>query len=559
MKFFQYILLATLFLLTNAVFAQDESYFRGNSLEIITKKGKQGVYNTQTKRFVIKPVYDEIHITYFEDLGFWFRNVFDCSIGNKKLSLVVDLREKVTYEYDESSNLFEFLILNNKQKKKGIYNAWKSKTIAKPIYDSIFFISWSLYHAINGINFKDNYGGCVVYNEIDFEAKRRQSEMYAIMIKGNKFVALNLKKEAIDSVSTLFYFKDIENIYGTGYQLIDLKGENYIFDSSFLLKNKFQVFCPKNDKIKKGNKYGLMNRQGNVYMPVEFDSIQRIKNYYLCFKNNNVSYAKTTLLNYGDSIWFKIDTIKIGHNGVQQVVGFDEDVFTIKINDKWKFRYFKDSFEYDSIYKIDRKVLLKKDGKWSLNFIKDYNERRKISRYPTPYYKNKKKAIRKEKRKNIELFKVIKQQPCCGYEYQTHFLWDSIAILNGDNYWHVAKQNNKILILNGGGYTLIKLKENKVNKIGFEKIQYQYKYFSAERIDWEYKVIKKENRGEKEFVYVLVNKKPLFKKPYQAKRYLQNGKLVKQPTFKKSIYAEIKNYLSAHKRARKENRKLKEK
>jgi hypothetical protein len=390
--------------------------------------------------------------------------------------------------------------------------------------------------------------------------------MYAVMIKGNKFVALNLKKEAIDSVSTLFYFKDIENIYGTGYQLMDLKGENYIFDSSFLLMNKFQVFCPKNDIIKKGSKYGLMNRQGNVYMPVEFDSIQRIKNYYLCFKNDNVSYAKTTLLNYGDSTWFKIDTIKIGHNGVQQVVGFDEDVFTIKINDKWKFRYFKNSFEYDSIYKVDRKVLLKKDGKWSLNTIISNDVWRRNYNNPTPYYKNKRKRERKEKRKNkelykknIELFKVMKQQPCCGYSYQTHFLWDSIAILNGNNYWHVAKQNNKILILNDGGHTLIKLKENKVNKIGFEKIQYQYKYFSAERIDWEYKAIKKENKGEKEFVYVLVNKKPLFKKPYQAKRYLQKGKLVKQPNFKKSIYAEIKNYLSAHKRARKENRKLKEK
>lgn len=559
MKFLQYILLAFWFLLTNAAFAQRDSASWRDHLKIVTKKGKQGVYNTKTKRFVIKPVYDEIYIPYFEDLGLWFHHVFDCSIGNKKLSLVVDLGEKVTYEFDESSNLFEFLIVNNKQKKKGIYNAWKSKTIAKPIYDSIFFISWSLYHAINGINFKDNYGGCVVYNEIDFEAKRRQSEMYAIMIMGNKFIALNLKKEAIDSVSTLFYFKDIENIYGTGYQLIDLKGENYTFDSSFLLMNKFQVFCPKNDIIKKGSKYGLMNRQGNVYMPVEFDSIQSIKNYYLCFKNDNVSYAKTILLNYGDSTWFKIDTIKIGNNGVQQVVGFDENAFIIKINDKWKFRNFQDSSEYDSIYKIDRKVLLKKDGKWSLNFIKDYNERRKTSRNPTPYYKNKNKAIRKEKRKNEELFKVMKQQPCCGYEYQTHFLWDSIAIINGNNYWHVAKQNNKVLILNGGGHTLIKIKENKVSEVGSETIAYQYKYFSAERIDWEYKVIKKENKGEKEFVYVWVNKKPLFKKPYQAKRYLQNGKLVKQPTFKSSIYFQIKNYLRERKEARKENRKLKEK
>jgi hypothetical protein len=120
-----------------------------------------------------------------------------------------------------------------------------------------------------------------------------------------------------------------------------------------------------------------------------------------------------------------------------------------------------------------------------------------------------------------------------------------------------AIKNNFVHILDEWGFSEFKINSKKVYEVGVGLLPYPYKYFSSEKIDNLYKVVRRKKEGQKVFVYIVINKQPLFKKPYKAKMYLQNGKLVKQPTFKKSLYSEIKNYLRERKEARQENRKLK--
>jgi hypothetical protein len=322
------------------------------------------------------------------------------------------------------------------------------------------------------------------------------------------------------------------------------------------------------DIVKHHNEYGLYSYElGALYLPIEYDSILQEKKIYKTYKDNKIGYARRLSKGsgYNNSSNYYYNVINADSN-IEQVANFDEEIYTVKINGKWEFRNFSDNNRYDSIYIVNekytysRKVFLKKDGKWSLNFIEDNNERRINSKNPTPYYKNKKKGIRKEKRKNKELYKVMKQQPCCGYSYQTHFLWNSFRILNKDySLYYIAKLENKTLILNSNGFSLIKLNQKKVFQVGLERLPYLDKYFSSEKIDGYYKVVRKIEEREKEFVYVIINKNPIFKESYHAIMYLQNGKLVKQPNFKLSIYSEIKNYLRERKEARKENRKLRKK
>lgn len=564
MKFFQYILLAFWFLLTNAAFAQDDATSWRSHLKIVTKKGKQGVYNTKTKRFVIKPVYDEIYKN-LEKIDLYtcvkiIKKEFGSDEDNKyeTETIVIDSNNNAFVEIN--SCFIKYILVRSANGKKGIFDDRQGNFITKVEFDTILFL--------NGSNF-----GYQIYDFLphSYANYKPNKDLYAILGKKNTYQIFNVCEGMIDKTAYIIdvnynpkvlYDYNSHDIYRSKYdsklQVVNFPDSNYEFDSSFVLLNSVKVNILNTDIVKHHNKYGLYTfEEGKFYLPIEYDSILQEKNHYKTYKNGKLGYARRWKKDdrHSDSTNYNYTIITVDSN-FEQVVDFDNEIYTVKINGKWEFRNFSDNNRYDSIYIVNekytysRKVFLKKDGKWSLNITKEENYG--WSRISSPrYYIN--------KRKNEEIYKVMKQKPCCGYEYQTHFLWDSIAIINGNNYWHVAKQNNKILILNDGGRTLIKLKENKVSKIDFEKIQYQYNYFSAERIDWEYKAIKKENKGEKEFVYVLVNKKPLLNKPYKVKRYLQNGKLVRQPTFKKSIYAEIKNYLSAHKRARKENRKLKEK
>lgn len=543
-------------MLTNATFAQKDATSWRTHLKIVTKKGKQGVYNTKTQRFVIKPVYDEIVKNLYQDFG---------QIGAYTMYNKVDLNEAKYIVIDSNYNvldiispvyLWKYAIVKNTKNKKGIYNFKIGDFVTKVEFDTILFVNYFN----NEIMDTPADGGGI---QLNFKPNK---DLYAILVKKNTCQIFNVEQHKIDTTANIIYIKSNDkvyennyywNIWDSKYQVINFPDSNYKFDSSFYLFNTLKVHVLNTDIVKHHNEYGLYSYElGALYLPIEYDSILQEKKIYKTYKDNKIGYARRLSKGsgYNNSSNYYYNVINADSN-IEQVANFDEEIYTVKINGKWEFRNFSDNYRYDSIYIVNekynynRKVFLKKDGKWSLNFMPYVG--------PSPRHIPASKYL--NKREKNELFKVMKQQPCCGYEYQTHFLWDSIAILNGNNYWHVAKQNNKILILNGGGHTLIKLKENKVSKIDFEKIQYQSNYFSAERIDWEYKVIKKENKGEKEFVYVLVNKKPLFKKPYQAKRYLQNGKLVKQPTFKKSIYAEIKSYLRERKWARKENRKLKEK
>lgn len=556
MKFFQYILLAFWFILTNAAFAQNDAASWRAHLKIVTKKGKQGVYNTQTKRFVIKPVYDEIIKNLYQDfgqIGAYRMNKFHL---NETKYIIIDSNYNVL-DIISPVYLWKYAIVKNVRSKKGIYNFNKGDFVTKVEFDTILFVNYFN----NEIEYPPTDGGGIPLN---FKPNK---ELYAILGKKNTYQIFNVEQHKIDTTANIIYIKSNDKVYednyywiikDSKYQVINLPDYNYEFDSSFYLLNSIKVHVLNNDIVKHYNKYGLYSYElGTFYLPTEYDSILLERNYYKTYKNSKIGYARRLSkgLGYNSYANYYYNVITPDSN-IEQVANFDEEIYTVKLNGKWEFRNFSDNNRYDSIYIVNekytysRKVFLKKDGKWSLNITKEkyYGWSRITS--PT-YYEN--------RRKNEDRFKVMKQQPCCGYEYQTHFLWDSIAFINGNNYWFLAKQNNKILVLNGGGQTLIKLKENKVNKIGFEKITYKYKYFSTERLDWVYKAIKKENNGEKEFVYVFVNKKPLFKKPYKAKRYLQNGKLVKQPNFKRTLYAQIRNYLYVCKNVRKENRKLKEK
>lgn len=556
-------------MLTNAAFAQKDDASWRTHLKIVTQKGKQGVYNTKTKRFVIKPVYDEIIKNlyhYYGQIGA-FKCVIENEVDSKKSKYIVIDSNYNVLDIISPVYLSKYAIVKNARNKKGIYNFNKGDFVTKVEFDTILFVNYFN----NEIEYPPTDGSGIPLN---FKPNK---DLYAILGKKNTYQIFNVEQHKIDTTANIIYIKSNDKVYednyywiikDSKYQVINLPDYNYEFDSSFYLLNTLKVHVLNTDILKLHNKYGLYAfEEGKFYLPIEYDSILQEKNYYKIYKDGKLGYARRLSKGsgYNSSSNYYYNVISPDSN-IEQVANFDEEIFTVKINGKWEFRNFSDNNRYDSIYLVDekytynRKVFLKKDGKWSLNFIKNNNEGRITSRNPTLYYKNKKKAIRKEKRKNKELYKVMKQQPCCGYSYQTLFLWNSFKILNKDySFYYVAKLENKTLILNSNGFSLIKLNQKKVFQVGLERLPYQDKYFSSEKIDGYYKVVRKIEEREKEFVYVIINKNPIFKEPYHAIMYLQNGKLVRQPNFKSSIYSQIKNYLRERKEARQENRKRRKK
>ncbi|MFZ4799441.1 MAG: hypothetical protein ACOYMA_18220 [Bacteroidia bacterium] len=513
MKFFQYILLVFWFLLTNVAFAQKDAESWRDNLKIVTQNGKQGVYNTKTKRFDIQPIYDEIYKKNDKEFG-----IYQCL---KIIGFWYDKDEAVKYEYktiiiDSNNYVFEptvsqwYSIVNNAKNKKGIYTFRKNLFLTKVEFDTILFVNiiipydakpWGS-HTSPSYNYKPN------------------QDLYAILGKKNKFKMLNVEQNKIDTSAYIIYLKSNDESFDNNnssylkdskLQVINLPDSNYEFDSSFYLFNSIKVHVLNTDIVKHNNKYGLYtHEEGKFYLPIEYDSVLQERNYYKTYKNGKLGYARR---------WSKDNyTIITADSNIEKLVDFDKEIYTLKINEKWEFRNFCDNNRYDSIYIVDekytynRKVFLKKDGKWSLNFMP----------YEGVFPRNTPTSKYLNKREKNELYKIIRKQPCCGYEYQTHFLWDSIAILDNNYSYYLSKQNNKILILNGGGITQIKLEEKKVNKVGLEKIL-----------------------GGHEFVYVVINKKYLFLKPYKAKMYLYNGKLVKKP--KISVYAKINRYVRVRK------------
>lgn len=227
----------------------DAEYFQ-NGIAIVVKKGKYGVINKEGKE-IIAPLYDYIDMNY---------NFIIAKTNNQYCCFDNTGKKYLAESYDE--------ILVDKEgrfciKKNGQYGFANSDGIiaASPQYEKVSLIPGKDLAIVksNGL-----------YGVIDFQGKIKVPLIYqTITPYNNEAQEEGILVVALDNKEGCLNLTDFSECIPIIYDKI------YNYTKSKLV-------------VKKGEKYGIINQNGNLDIPIEFDEVQLFEDGSAALKRNQV-------------------------------------------------------------------------------------------------------------------------------------------------------------------------------------------------------------------------------------------------------------------------------
>lgn len=208
---------------------------------IVTKGAKTGLYS-DGEGFIIPLEYDDI-ISFTPQL-------FAVKLGNRygiySNDEFYDFEyDNITPHYNRFGNLYELLL-----EKSNKYGLWKDSNIIPPVYDYI-----------------EDHGGCYL---VSLDGK------YGI-IDSDKQQILPIKYDIILSLGDHFFKVKTNKGWSLGYFHHGIIYPNTFDDITFLSENEqwIEIFC-----VKKGEKYGCINNEGELILPINYDKFLLDSSFY---------------------------------------------------------------------------------------------------------------------------------------------------------------------------------------------------------------------------------------------------------------------------------------
>lgn len=465
---------------------------------VLNKDSKYGVINA-TGKIIIEPIYDNIKIPNPE------KAVFICKESDRYIALN-DLNEKIFNQYEEVDVISINGIVSNipyektvlKYKKDGKYGIinFEGKAITKPIYEEIDGLEKKESELLVRLNGKYGVinvrGAKLIKPEYDnivadgFYTDRNKYGLSGYIVsnkttEGYRYGYINYKYKKIldveyNSIERILNAKDEKDTY-----LIASKNGKYgvVKNSKVLINYSYQGIEYDNDnsifEIEKNDKYGVMDANGKIIIPIEYIGIEIAGIYIQAYKEDeNITTYNMT----GE----KLEDVKYASvtktQNINYQITINEDGFYGIINQQNeelvpnKYNYIEYLFE-------DYFIVSNESGK--LGVINSKEEVKLDLKYD---------VLQKIENTNVIEAKILKDKMSDFYSYNLDLVYrvKDAYIYKEDGYLKIySKEQDKYLDFNGKimevkevlkNNTLIPSKKD--NKWGFvdknENVVVEYKY-----------------------------------------------------------------------------------